>query len=35
MPHIMWDEDYQRVNNAVVEGRADNMNQFKPGVGTM
>jgi hypothetical protein len=31
----MWDPAYQREHNAVVDGRDDNMNKFKPGVGAM
>lgn len=35
LPSYMWDMAYQREHNAVIEGRDDNMNKFKPGVGAM
>jgi hypothetical protein len=35
LPAYMWDHTYQREHNAVVDGRDDNMNKFKPGVGAM
>lgn len=35
LPPDVWDPSYQREHNAVIQGRDDNMNKFKPGVGAM
>lgn len=35
VPDEVWSEAYQAEHNAVVQGRDNNMNKFKPGVGAM
>lgn len=35
MPPAMWEPSEQRETNAVVEGRKDNMDKYKPGAKAM
>lgn len=35
LPQEWWTDSHQRVHNAMVEGRQDNLDKFKPGVGGM